>query len=95
MEFEINTEVKKKMAHDMRAVKATHRQMCAMAGCGAKTYMYYTRRSNPAGAMWICDDCIKSLAILAGVELPAQAEEEAPAKAEKAVKEAPAKGKRK
>lgn len=83
------------MAHDMRAQKATHRQMCTMAGCGAKTYMYYTRRSNPSGAVWICDDCIKSLAILAGVELPAPVAEKAPTKAEKAAGEAPVKGKRK
>lgn len=81
---------------DMRKVTATHRQMCAMAGCGAKTYAYYTRRDNPSGAIWICDDCIKSLAILAGAELaPKESATEKSEEAEKAASEAPKKGKRK
>lgn len=49
------------MAFDMHKTIATHRQTCAMAGCSNRTFAYYTRRSNPSGAVWMCDDCIKAM----------------------------------
>ena len=50
------------MAKEMRMVTAKHRQCCAMPGCGNRVYTYFTRRDNPAGAVWMCADCIKAMA---------------------------------
>ena len=49
------------MAKEMRMVTAKHRQCCAMPGCGNRTYTYFTRRDNPAGAVWMCADCAKTM----------------------------------
>jgi hypothetical protein len=49
------------MAKEMRMVTATHRHCCAMPGCMNRTYTYFTRRDNPAGAVWLCGDCVQAM----------------------------------
>ncbi len=49
------------MAKEMRMKTATHRHCCAMPGCMNRTYTYFTRRDNPAGAVWMCGDCVQAM----------------------------------
>lgn len=92
------------MAKEMRMVTATHRHCCAMPGCMNRTYTYFTRRDNPAGAVWLCGDCVQAMhdivcppilweAEAETVEIEPEIEPEAPVLAEEPTKPARRKGK--
>lgn len=95
------------MAKEMRMVTATHRHCCAMPGCMNRTYTYFTRRDNPAGAVWLCGDCVQAMndivcpPVVADqaevepetVEIEAEVEPEEPVPAEEPAKPTRRKGK--